>query len=116
MDNSVPTAGSISIDAIDLLTSPEAGSQTIDIRNYVGDIVIKESIFTNYFTMELSIGDSRNLLGNLPIVGGEIVTIKLVSRHLSDSNPSQCIEQSFVVHSISAVSYTHLTLPTIYSV
>ena len=49
MDNSVPTAGSISIEAIDLLTSPEAGKETIDIRNYVGDVVIKESIFTNYF-------------------------------------------------------------------
>ena len=101
MDNSVPTAGSISIEAIDLLTSPEAGSETIDIRNYVGDVVIKESIFTNYFTMELSIGDSRNLLGNLPIMGGEIITVKFVSKHLSDTNPSQCIEQSFVIHSIS---------------
>tara|TARA_B100000287_G_scaffold65113_2_gene56626 strand:- start:2022 stop:3476 length:1455 start_codon:yes stop_codon:yes gene_type:complete len=101
MDNSVPTAGSISIEAIDLLTSPEAGKETIDIRNYVGDVVIKESIFTNYFTMELSIGDSRNLLGNLPIMGGEIITVKFVSKHLSDTNPSQCIEQSFVVHSIS---------------
>ena len=86
MSEAIQSAGAVNIERIDLLTSPEAGSQTIDLTDYVGQIIIQESIFTNYFTMELGMGDARNLIGNVPIVGGEIVTIRLVSKHLKGEN------------------------------
>ena len=45
MDNSVPNSSYKRRYWKNLLTSPEEiGKETIDIRNYVGDIVIQESI------------------------------------------------------------------------
>ena len=105
MSEAIQSAGAVNIERIDLLTSPEAGSQTIDLTDYVGQIIIQESIFTNYFTMDLGMGDARNLIGNVPIVGGEIVTIRLVSKHLKGENRNNIIEQSFIVHSITDRNY-----------
>lgn len=103
--NAIQSAGGVNIERIDLLTTPEAGSQTIDLTDYVGQIVIQESIFTNYFTCEVAMGDARNLIGNVPILGGEILTLRLVSKHLSGENKNNIIEQSFVVHSITDRNY-----------
>ena len=66
----------------------------------VGDIVIQESMHTNYMTMELTCGDARNLIGTLPIVGGELITIRLHSNHLESDKDSQIIHQTFVIDSI----------------
>jgi hypothetical protein len=105
MLSNVNSPGGVTIEQITLLTAPEAGAKEIDLKLFVGDIVIKESVFTNYLTMELAIGDSRNLIGNVPIVGGEIVTVKLVSNHLNSSRDSDIIEQSFVIASIENRMY-----------
>ena len=105
----VPTPGSIRVTEVSLLArnatnfSTKDSKKTIDLltQGYVGDITIKESMHTNYLTCDISIGDARNLLGNLPILGGEAITIKMCSSHLNDQNPTHVIEQSFIIHSIS---------------
>ena len=102
MANKPQAAGSVDIGPIMLKASPEAGGEELDITSLVGDIVILESIHTNYMTMELAIGDSANLLGKLPVVGGELITVHLTSNHLNKTSSSDVIP----------VSYTHLTLPT----
>ena len=109
--DAIQSAGGVNIERIDLLTTPEAGSQTIDLTDYAGQIVIQESIFTNYFTCEVAMGDARNLIGNVPILGGEILTLRLVSKHLSGENKNNIIEQSFVVHSMFHNLFTLRTEP-----
>ena len=64
-------------------------------------LLLKKVCIPNYLTCDISIGDARNLLGNLPILGGEAITIKMCSSHLNDQNPTHVIEQSFIIHSIS---------------
>ena len=98
-------AGSIDIGPIMLKASPEAGGKEIDITNLVGDIVIQESIHTNYMTMELAIGDSANVLGTLPVVGGELITVHLTSNHLNKEASSQVIHQTFVIDTIGDRTY-----------
>ena len=96
----IQAAGGVDIGKILLKASQEAGGKEIEITNMVGDIVIQESIHTNYMTMELTCGDSANLIGTLPIVGGELITVRLHSNHLESDKDSQIIHQTFVIDSI----------------
>ena len=71
-------------------------------------------------------GNSEETLGEIGINNFKVVT-KTVSIKLGIDNVMQTFEQSLnslqiesvdglLIHNIEAVSYTHLTLPTIYSV
>ncbi|MBR20038.1 MAG: hypothetical protein CMA64_07840 [Euryarchaeota archaeon] len=101
----IPSAGSVNIGPVTLKASPEAGGKEVDITSLVGDIVIKESIFTNYMTLDLAVGDSQNLLGKLPVIGGELITVHLNSNHLDETKESQVINQTFVIDAITDRTY-----------
>ena len=124
--STISTPGSFDLDKSEiwLLPSEEAGGgKPIDIlkTGFVGDLTIRENLENNFIGVDMSVGDARNVIGNMPIIGGEVITIKLVSTHLDENNPKHVIEQSFRIDEIinrnyiddrEPVSYTHLTLPT----
>ena len=102
MSDEVQKPGSVKIESCFLIPNPELGrKKVIDLiaTGFTGNVVIYESIFQNCLFAEMSLGDSANLIGDLPITGGETVTIKFRSPHLKDS-PSNVIEQSFIVSGI----------------
>ena len=108
--STISTPGSLDLDKSEiwLLPSEEAGGgKPIDIlkTGFVGDLTIRENLENNFIGVDMSVGDARNVIGNMPIIGGEVITIKLVSTHLDENNPKHVIEQSFRIDEIINRNY-----------
>ena len=89
-------AGEVELQKCVLISS--AGT-AIDLTNIVVSINIYESVFSNAMSGSILIGDTNNLAMNLPIIGQEYLSIKLITPSL-DNNAIDYSENVFVVYKI----------------
>ena len=73
--------GDISIDQIMIFA---LNGKYISVIDYLVELQLYESIFSNVLSGELSLSDSRNLIKELPIVGEELLIIKVKTPSLPD--------------------------------
>lgn len=88
-------AGSVNLDQVVLI---KAGTPNVefDLNSYIVELSIFEDIFSNALSGSLVISDSNNLIGSVPIIGGEILNISVSV----PGYPNYSIHRSFYVYSI----------------
>ena len=86
--------GDISIDQIMIFA---LNGKYISVIDYLVELQLYESIFSNVLSGELSLSDSRNLIKELPIVGEELLIIKVKTPSLPDRYN---ISKTFKIYSI----------------
>lgn len=91
------TPGDIRIKRLKLISA--SGNQ-IDILDYLVELNIYESIFAPTLTGSLTLGDSRNLIKNFPIIGEEIILVEV-----STPGTQILLEKIFRVNSIVDKNY-----------
>ena len=84
------SVGAVNIEEIYLRT---ADGNYFNLSNFVQQIIIYENIGQSCLTGTLGIADSTNAIGNLRLYGKEIVTMKIRSPFLEDS---EAIYKSFM--------------------
>lgn len=89
------SVGAVNIEEIYLRT---ADNRYFNLSNFVQQIIIYENIGQACLTGSLGIADSTNAIGNLRLYGKEIVTMKIKSPFLEDS---EAIYRSFMAYSIT---------------
>ena len=89
------SVGAVNIEEIYLRT---ADGNYFNLSNFVQQIIIYENIGQSCLTGTLGIADSTNAIGNLRLYGKEIVTMKIRSPFLEDS---EAIYRSFMAYSIT---------------
>jgi len=77
MADNIEFAGDFKLDSIVIHNAEQTLS--VDIKGLVVEFNIYESMFVNALTGTLVISDSTNLIGELPILGAEILTFKLAT-------------------------------------
>jgi len=95
-DEILQTAGSVLTEELFLTLGD---GTDVDLINFVVELNLYEDIFSPCLTGSAVIADSSNLIGELPIVGVEWLTIKYRTPTLDDI-PGNVIEKSFQVYSI----------------
>ena len=95
-------AGDYNFDKCEILTT---SGNRFDITQLIESITIYEHIFDETISGSIALKDTTNMVENGPIIGQEKLFLKI-------STPQSAPNEDTII----AVSYTHLTLPTIYSV
>ena len=85
---------------IDDLTIVSLEGNTENLEEFYTEIRIFESIYMPTLTADLVIVDPKNIMEELPIVGGETVHMKLRTSTFPD-DPGACIQRSFNVSAIT---------------
>jgi len=67
-------AGDIVIDDLSIYTR---GGESVSLTDYLVELNLYESIFTPYITGNIVLSDSKNLLKNIPILGEELIYVKV---------------------------------------
>jgi len=67
--------------------------------NYVAEINLFEDVWNKFLTGSIVIKDASNLITNMPIVGGEVLQLKLRTPTIED-NPANVIHKSFQITAI----------------
>lgn len=80
------------------ITNIENGT-TVDLSNFMVELNLFEDIFAPCMSGTIVIVDSMNLITDLPIIGTELITIKVRTPTLED-HPSNIIEKTFQLYSI----------------
>lgn len=91
-DNLPLKAGSIKVESLVLI---KAGEE-YDLNTYLIELSIFEDVFSNTLSGTAVISDSNNLVGALPIIGGEILTAKLSVPGFENNT----IHRSFYVYAV----------------
>jgi hypothetical protein len=86
-------AGAINVEEFTLIT--ESG-QTFDLKTYITELSIHEDMFSNCLSGSVLIADGSNLLGNIPIIGREIITVRVNNPGFVNST----IQRSFFIYAI----------------
>lgn len=81
------------------LTITSAAGEVFDVSNFLLELHIYEDVFSPCMTGKLVIADAINLISSIPILGNEILTIKIRTPTLEDT-PFNLIEKSFQIYSI----------------
>lgn len=92
--------GDVLINTCELTTITE---QVLNLKDYLVEIHIYEDIFSPALHGQIVIRDSRNLIGNLPIVGDEVLTLDIQTPGFgepSEFDPVNKIQKSFAVYAI----------------
>ena len=72
---------------------------SVDLSNFMIEINLFEDIFAPCMTGTMLIADAMNLISDLPILGTELITIKIRTPTLED-HPSNIIEKTFQLYGI----------------
>jgi hypothetical protein len=97
----VNVAGDILVDQLFLTTV----SGELDLKNFFVQIELSEDIFSPVLTGHLMIADAAGLIGTLPILGGEALTLHARTPTLPDSE-SFAFKRSFIITGISNRGFT----------
>lgn len=81
------------------LTITAASGEVFDVSNFLLELHIYEDVFSPCMTGKLVIADALNLISSIPILGNEILTIKIRTPTLKDT-AFNVIEKSFQIYSI----------------
>lgn len=76
------------------------GADAVILSNFMAEMVIYEDIFAPYLHGVITIADSKDLINDLGIHGGETINIKFRSTSLED-DPVNIINRSFIVYGIA---------------
>lgn len=90
--------GDVSIDEITLTVS-DGTVHPLD-GGEATEIILQESIFSYGLFGTVTIADSKNMIGELPIVGGEVLTLKLRTKTFPDEE-GLIIHKSFQIYAIT---------------
>lgn len=93
---SLNTPGDVLIEIAELQNST---GDILDIRNFIAEINIYEDIFSNSLNGALILNDSAELLSGLPLVGDELITLKIRTPEFNDTY-GETIKKTFAVYSI----------------
>jgi len=75
----------------------------IDVRAMALECLIHEDIFSPTMYGSLTLADGINLIGNLPIMGGEQLHLSFVNKAVKDlgeDTPGNIIERTFIIYAI----------------
>lgn len=81
------------------LSITAASGEVFDVSNFLLELHIYEDVFSPCMTGKLVIADAINLISSIPILGNEILTIKIRTPTLEDT-AFNVIEKSFQIYSI----------------
>jgi len=100
MAETIGNAGEYNIEELILISA--SGTETINLAHAVSEVNIWESIYAPFITGKLALIDEVNYHNILPMVGQEIMKIKLSSPSMTTSE--EVIQHIFYVHNIDSVS------------
>jgi hypothetical protein len=83
VQDGLQTPGEISIEELSLITN---NGKSIFLLDYLIELNIYESIFSNVLTGEIILSDSANLIKYFPITGEEYLSVRLRTPGFDDSN------------------------------
>ena len=90
-------AGDVRVEEVYIITS---AGDTYDLTNFYMSIVLQESIYSPCMFGKIVINDATNFLTKSPIVGRELITIKLRTPTFVDE-PENIIYKTFAVYSVT---------------
>ena len=90
-------AGDIVIERIDITSNDNV---TYDLQSYMIEFRLVEDMFGQVMSGDILMADATNAIGNFPIIGGEVITIKFRSP-IFDDDPDNIIEKCFQVYAIT---------------
>ena len=90
-------AGDVRVEEVYIITSQ---GDTYDLTNFYMSIILHESIYSSCMFGKIVINDSTNFLTKAPIVGRELITIKLRTPSFVDE-PENVIHKTFSVFSVT---------------
>ena len=94
------TAGDVIINKVEMTL---LSGETLDLRPFIVEINIYEDMYSPALTGNVVIRDAVNLIGKLPLVGDEVITIDVHTPTFSEpAKPDRInkIQKSFSVYSI----------------
>jgi len=97
-EESLQYAGEVVVEEIYITSA--ANPDSIDISNLMIEINLYEDIFSPTLHGSILLADSINLITELPMLGTELITLKLRTPTLED-HPINTIEKTFQVYSIT---------------
>jgi len=95
-EEKISKAGDYTID--ELFLTPADGS-SIPLQPFMLEINLYEDIFSPVLFGNIIISDSTNLISRAPILGNELITMKIRTNTLEDNN-SNVIEKTFQIYAI----------------
>ena len=90
--------GDVSVDKLTITVSSGA-VYTLE-QGEATEIILYESIFSYGLFGTITIADSKNMIGEWPIVGGEVLTMKIRTKTFPD-DPGLIIHKSFQIYGIT---------------
>jgi len=90
--------GDVTIDEL-LITSHDGTQYNLKDEGMFAEINIYEDIWNKFLTGNIALKDATNFITNAPIMGGELITIKLRTNTFEDT-PETIIDKSFQIYSI----------------
>lgn len=93
----IQKSGDVRVEEIYIITST---GEVYDLQNFYMSITLQESIYSPCIFGNIVINDAANILSNAPIVGRELITIKLRTPAFHDS-PDFVIHKTFAVYSVT---------------
>lgn len=109
LEENFQAPGDVLIKQIYIVTSK---GMVVDMRDYLIEIDLYESIFTPCVTGTFLVKDSRNLLKNLPLLGEELLVLEFKTPTIDDR---LSIHKTFRIHSIKNRNYASDGSSQIYS-
>ena len=99
-DETLGNPGNLNIEECTITAHSGSKFSFIDpTANMLAELNLYEDMWNKFMTGDLVIKDSSNLITNAPIMGGEIITLKMRTPTMDD-HPSKVINKSFQVYSI----------------
>ena len=95
-DEKILKAGDYTIEEL-FLTAADKSS--IPLQNFTMEINLYEDIFSPVMFGDIVITDSTNLISRAPILGNELITMKIRTKTLEDNN-SNVLEKTFQIYAI----------------
>jgi len=90
--------GDVTIDEL-FITAHDGTDYNLKDEGMFAEINIYEDIWNKFLTGNIALKDATNFITNAPIMGGELITIKLRTNTFED-HPENIIDKSFQIYSI----------------
>lgn len=84
---------------VEELTLTSSTGELVDLSSFLLELHLYEDVFSPCMTGKIVLADAINLISSIPILGNEIITIKIRTPTLEDT-PFNIIEKSFQMYSI----------------
>lgn len=98
LEEVIATAGDVKIDVAKIHNVREGN--VLDIRNFIGEINLYEDLFSPTLMGNIVLSDSKNLITAFPILGSELLTLKLRTTQFDEEKEEAIIYKTFQIYSI----------------